>query len=76
MGRVGADQPRLAGRRDGADIAGGIGGRQAGGAQARNHDLREILAHAAAVAERLVRGGVDQRGGGVEGEIVLDAARQ
>ena len=57
MGRVGADQPLLPGRRQRADIARRIGGGQPGGAQAGDHDLREILAHAAALRERLARAG-------------------
>ena len=76
MRGIRADQPRLARRRDGADIAAGIGRGQTGGAQAGDHDLREILADALALEERLVRRGVDQGRGRVEGEIVLETAGQ
>ncbi|MCY1172482.1 hypothetical protein D9M73_126170 [compost metagenome] len=74
--RIGPHQPRLPGWRDRADIARGISGGQSGGAQAGNHDLREILAHTAALHERLMRRRIDQRRLRIEREIVLDALRK
>ena len=71
--RIRPHQPRLSRRRNRADIARGIGRGQTGGAQAGDHDLCEILTDAAALIECLARGRVDQRGGRVEFEFVLDA---
>ena len=61
MGGVGALQARLARRRNGAEIAADIGGRQAEPAQARDHDMGEILTDAVALVEGLAERRRDHR---------------
>jgi len=76
MGGVGALQPRLARRRDGAQIAADIGGGQAEAPQARDHDMREILADAVAIGEGFADRGRDLGRFGIVGEILADAGHQ
>src|SRR6201996_616087 len=70
---VGADEARLAGRRDRPDIAADVQRRQAEPTQAGNHHMREILADAALALERLHRLSPDVGRFRVIGEIALDA---
>ena len=51
MRGVGADQPRLAERWVGQQVAADVSGRQPERPQAGNGDVREVLAHTAAIFE-------------------------
>src|SRR5690606_698944 len=70
---VGADELRLARRRQGFEVAADVAGGQAERAQRGDHELGEVLADAAAVFEDFG----DRRGNGgetgVEGEFAEDA---
>ncbi|MPL73748.1 hypothetical protein SDC9_19554 [bioreactor metagenome] len=72
--RVRALEPRLAGRREGAQKARDIARRNADAAQRGDHDMGEILAHAAALREGLARRGVDGGRLGVEGHRAIERA--
>ncbi|MNN25031.1 hypothetical protein D3C81_1384860 [compost metagenome] len=76
MGGIGAQQARLARRRIGAEIAADIAPGQPERAQAADHHLGEVLAHAAAQREGLQRGCVDLGNLGVILEIGVDAVHQ
>ncbi len=76
MHGVGALQPRRIGPRGAAQIAADIGRRQADAAQPRNHDVREILADAAAQRERHRRRRGDGGGADLIDDVGLHAADQ
>ena len=65
MGRVGALQPRLARRRNGAQIAADIGGRQAETAQPCDHHMGKVLADAVALLEDFAQRRRDHGGLGI-----------
>ena len=76
VGRIGADHPRLAGRRMGEDVAADIARRQAQAAQAANHQLGKVLAHATAAFEHLFQRGGYICGAVIELELVEDPLSQ
>ena len=76
MGSVGALETRLSFRRNGADVAADIGRGQAEATQSRDHDMREILTHAAARLEGFRQRRRDQRRFLIVSEILADAAHQ
>ena len=76
MGGIGALQPRLARRRDGAQIAADIGRRQAEAAQPCDHHMGEILADAVALLEHLAERRRDHRRLRVVVEFGADAVHQ
>ena len=76
MHGIGADQPLRTAERHGAQVAADIGGRQAKAAQSGNHDMGEVLAHAAAQRERHRRRGGHRGGADLIGEVGLDPLHQ
>ena len=76
VGGVGALQPWFARRGDRADIAAHIEGGQAKAAQARDHDMGEILTDPAALFEGLAQRRRDGGGFRIIFEIGLDARHQ
>ena len=55
MRSVGADAPRLAGRRTREQITSHVTRRQPGGTQARNHQVAKVLAYAAPTRENVIK---------------------
>ncbi len=76
MHGVGALQPGRAVARHRAQIAADIGRRQADAAQARDHDMREVLADAAPQGERHRRRGGHRGRAGVVDHVGLDPAHE
>ena len=76
MAGIGAFEPLLAGRRDGADIAGDIGGGQAEPPETSDHDMREILADAVALIESLGQRRRHLGRLGIVGEVTPDPGHQ
>ena len=67
--RVGADQPRLAGRRIGQQVAAHVAGGQAERAQARDLHVREVLADAVAIGQHARDRRRDRRRRRIEREL-------
>ncbi len=76
VGGVGALEPLLARRRNGADISAHIGRRQSEAAQAPDHDLGEVLADAAPLRVGLGDGGRNFRRLRLVGEVAPYARHQ
>ena len=76
MRGVGAHQPGLAGRGLGQQVAAHIPGRQAQAAQAANHHVGKVLAHAPAQPQRFERGRARVGGVGCVGKVGMDARHQ
>ncbi len=74
MGGVGADQPWLAGRRLGKQVAAHVGGGQPLLAQAADEQVGEILAHAPAVRDDFGQRRRDPRRFAVKGKGPVEAA--
>ena len=76
MRRVHAHQARLPLGRVGQQVARDVARRQAMPAQAGEHQVREVLAHAAALVEHFIHRGAHRGGTGVELEVGVDALHQ
>ena len=76
MGGIGADQPWLAGRWLGEQVAADITRRQAARAQAGEHQMGEVLAHAASALQHFHQRRGDLGGFGIEGEFTEDLFHQ
>ena len=70
---VGADETGLAGRRIRAKIATDVARGKSERAKAGDLEVREILTHAAALAEQLFGGGAHIGGFCIEGKILVNA---
>lgn len=75
-GRVGADQARPAGGRLGQQVAADIACRQSQAAQAADHHVRKIPAHALAQRQRFERGRAHVGRFGLVGKVFMDARGQ
>ena len=76
MGSVGADEAGLAGRWLREQVAADIARRQAHRAKARDHDVREVLAYAFALRQRLDCRRVDLGAFGLVVEVAVHALRE
>ncbi len=76
MGRIGADQPWLAGRWLGEQVAADVPRRQAPRAQAGEHQVGEVLAHATTALEHFHQRRGDLGGFGIERELAENLLHQ
>lgn len=76
MGRIRANQPWLAGRWLGEQVATDIARRQAPRTQAGKHQVSEVLAHAATALQHFHQRRGDLGGFGIEGKFAEDLLHQ
>ena len=76
VGRIGADQPWLAGRWLGQQVAADVTRRQTARAQAGEHQVGEVLAHATAALQHFHQRRGDLGGFSIEGELAENLLHQ